>query len=362
MKFRKLSFIIIFINMLIISCDSYDNIKAKNDKNSNSKSTQNTNKKEYLPDSERQKEITEDYLKDNFNLDELRKIDWSNTENYGPSKNFITLNKVTSHNFIENTPMLKELGAKDDDYYVAKVAGDGDCWITASAQTIFYLIFNNNELFDELIAKLPLFITKYQDLPGFKDRFLYEEFITLLQTLKSLPAKERITQFNKEHSYKLINYTFRTLIHANKFSERKDSLPYDYNNEIKQELKEFLTNNSWGAARGILALFTNMLKNTPIINLFYNSTIDNKNYYNLNFSINSNFSQIPIYTDLNDFFNNQLDEPYIKTSLEDFKTAFNVDKKEDLLNQPLLQVIPQFVNGNHYNLLINKNIAQKFGY
>ena len=83
-------------------------------------------------------------------------------------------------------------------------------------------------------------------------------------------------------------------------------------------------------------------------------------YFKYNFSLFHN-------TNLNDFFNSNIiigsDNNFtIKASSEDLKTAFNVDKKEDLLNQPLLQVIPQFVNGNHYNLLINKNIVQKFGY
>ncbi len=351
----KLSVLIVLLINLGACKGILDIDKNQSKANINHNNNPGDKTKVALSDSFRQKDIKEDYLRDNFKLDDLRKIDWSNTENYGVPKNFLTLSKTESTNFIENLPILTSLGAKDKDYYVSTVKGDGNCWMTAGAQTVFYLIFNDDELFNEVIKQLPLLVEKYKDVPGFKDRFLYEELITLLKIFKTLSPQKRLVEFNKEFSYKLINYNFRALVHAMNLSKDSDAL----NEDIKAELKKILNDHQWSASRDIIKFFVDLLQNRPLIELFYNGPATffrfriNKKYGSINFAM------------INDFFSDTLDEDdkeLLKISLEDFKKAFNIEKKEDLLNSPLLQVIPEYINGNHYNLLINKSIATKFGY
>ncbi len=313
---------------------------------------------EAITDALRQKDIQEDYAKDNFKLDELRKIDWGNTNDYGSAISMFTLSKTTSTNYIDKAPLFQSLGTKDEDYYQISVKGDGNCWITAGLQTVFYLIFNDDDLFNEVITQLPLLVTEYKDVPGFKDRFLHNELITLLKTLKNLSPQQRLVEFNKEKSYKLLNYSFRALLHAKKFSNYN----YNYRDEdTEEELKNLLIDKQWVASRDLINFFdSKLLKNKKLINLFFFSN----NKYELVFTINTKESSISA-DNLDKFFNNTLDEMdkiLIKSSLEEFKKVFNINKKEDLLNSPLLQVIPMFVNNNHYNLLVNKKIANKFGY
>lgn len=339
---------IIFLLILLSACK--DNLNINN--NNKNKSIQNNNIKNtrQLSDDLRQKDIQEDYNKDNFKLDELKNIDWSDTKNYGNTSNFIVLNKNESANYIINSELFKNLGAKDSDYYIAKVKPDGNCWLTASALTIFYLIFNDDEIFKQVIEDLPKLLTSYESVPGFKDRFLYKEFTTLLQAFKKLTPQERIISFNKEKSYKLINYTLRSLLHA-----------HSYENNEQEELKKLLTDNQWGESRNIINFFTNFIKK-PVINLFLVAN----NAHELSFIINNIYSTIIDKDALNNFFNDNLDDNYkthfIKSSLQEFKQTFMITKKEDLLKQPLLQVIPMYINKNHYNLLIKKDIATKFGY
>ena len=284
----------------------------------------------------------------------MKNIDWTDTKNYGNTSDFIVLNKNESANYIINSELFKNLGAKDNDYYVARVKADGNCWLTAGALTIFYLIFNDDEIFKQVIEDLPTLLNSYKDVPGFKDRFLYKEFTTLLQAFKKLTPQERIIAFNKEKSYQLINYTLRSLLHA-----------HSYENNEQKELKKLLTDRQWGESRNIINFFTNFIKK-PVINLFYIGSPENKHIYNLTFTINDKYSNIINENELNNFFNDSLDNNdeihFIKSSLQEFKQTFTINKKEDLLNQPLLQVIPMYINNNHYNLLIKKDIATKFGY
>lgn len=290
-----------------------------------------------VSDALRQKDIKEDYFRDNFNFDQFKDVDWGNTNTYGNFQANVTLSK-NDYKLPENS-ILKTIGFSDTDYYSVTIRADGSCWMRAALQQVWFVIFTDEALFNSFIAQIPIIADKYKDVPGFKGRFLQENLITLLKTLKNLSPAERLVQLNKDKIDTFLDYTFRAFLNAFK--------SINPNAHEKMTLKNWLTANSWSDPTYIFESVYSFLPNQ-------NRIIKN--------------TEMDVFICDN---NGRLDAIYDKESFEENKDnllKIGIKTKEDMKAHKFLQVLPVATNTTsistayHYNLIVNKQIAPKFGY
>ena len=323
MKLNKLLVFATFINILTAACDSCDTV--------NSNAYTQINNIKYLPDSDRQKDIEKDYLKDNFNFDQFKDVDWNDVATYGATKSLVTDNK-NDYALDEERSVFFALGAQKNDYKIVRIAGDGNCWMRAAIQQALFLILNDEDKFNAFVSKIPVIKEDFKDVPGFEHRFLANDLITLLTKLKSLAPKERLASFNKDKVDTFLQYIFRTLLAATVY---KFSVPDE---QKEKYLKISLTMAKWGDAKDIayvLQLFLDEDFYIPDGDLESIFSYKGKNMIGEIFSDNKK-----VYLD-----DDELDN----------------DNKNKILAYPTVQVVPLHTGGNHFNLLVHKNSAAKFG-
>ncbi len=205
------------------------------------KEHEKNNTKETLSDSERQKNITNADLKDNFNFDQFKDVNWSNTKTFGTPGSYATQTTTPLPDALEQ----KDFGITKDNYEVIDIKGDGSCFMRASFNAVLYRAFNNQSIFDEIIKNIPIVAKKYENIPGFSQRFRAKDLITLLTTLNNLSESEQLEALNKDKVDTFLNYSFRSL-----FAARKNS---------NKDIKELLDVNEWGDVRRAMFDFQEML-------------------------------------------------------------------------------------------------------
>lgn len=321
--------IILLTFFLLISTIACDISNSKLNKKNNNYNIITKN----ISNTKRQKNISSDFYKDNFDFEQFKDVDWNDINTYGTTKNL-----VTKSNYEYNLPtehVLNLLGANKNDYILVNIAGDGNCWARAGIQQALFLILNNQEIFDNFIKQIPIIAEKYKDIEGFSDRFLANDLIILLNKLKSLPPKERLSCFNKDKVDNFLQYTFRAILAANSAV---------YNSKNKELIKKFLTMSKWHDAKALfdVAIFFAM----PNDKIWY--------------SIGSDAEQIIKYSGANNVLYEIFPEDgNLFNNSDDGDNEVTQEEKIEILQNAQVQAI--HVNGNHYNLLVNKKSAALFG-
>ena len=183
-------------------------------------------------DKQRQHGISEEFSRDNFNYENLAKVDWTKPETYGDSRHNLSL----SNNPANISPNFKIAGITPENYYHVNILGDGNCWLRASWVSFLLPVLDKEQEYLEFIDQLYKFYEKFKEVPGFSHRYFAQEFKQLIEVLKKSSPKKRLELLNKSHVDDFLNYTLRSLIHAENYLNKLNNIgfsPETSNNYIK---------------------------------------------------------------------------------------------------------------------------------
>ena len=131
MKLFKLSYLL----LLLTSCSPLSISKGEGETKNNSSITPTIeNEPPLLSDSERQKDITDPDLKDNFSFDQFKDVNWSDTKTFGTPGSYAT----KTNNPMPEKLEQKNFGITKDNYEVIDINGDGSCFMRASFNAVLY--------------------------------------------------------------------------------------------------------------------------------------------------------------------------------------------------------------------------------
>lgn len=335
----------------------------------------------YPTNEKRLKKIKEDYNRDNFDFNQFDSIDWRNDKTFGePCAGFCV---QPTKSAIPEHLVFKELGISSDNYYAVSISGDGSCWIRSVIQALLFRAFQEQKVFDAMLANIKRVKYQYKAVPGFSDRFREQDLINLLITLKGLSSKERLAQFNKKRIDLFLDYSMRSLLHAQKTHDfHIEAHPEIGRAEAskghRESLKKYLTSHSWGDGSDAFRLLADALFPKDLVSASFNHdpTLSDADIIMVGF--NMGMTSIPAggATEFEEILKNdrrtlvEVERDYGKDPhlwhdtlfMKKLQKEWGINSLAELHKFTAFKVLPMAQSDCHYALIVHKSAAAAFGY